>query len=57
MNILVQPQNQKRNSESCNYTCPVYNTGTEGLEKLIKKLVEQKHKHGKHRGKVCWYDN
>lgn len=57
MNILVQPQNQKKNSESCNYTCPVYNTGTEGLEKLIKKLVKKKHKSGKHRGKVCWYDN
>ena len=57
MNILVQPQNHRRDQKSCNYTCPVYNTGRKGLKKLIKKLVRKKYKNGKHRGRVCWYGN
>ena len=43
--------------DSCNYTCPVYNTGAEGLEELIKKLAKKIHKGENHRGKVCWYGN
>lgn len=57
MNILVQPMASQCSSDSCNYTCPVYNTGVEGLEKLIKNLVKKKHKGRKNKGKVCWYGN
>lgn len=57
MNILVQPTTKQNSSDSCNYTCPVYNTGAEGLEELMKKLLKKKHKHGKEKGKVCWYGN
>lgn len=57
MKILVQPATRKCSSDSCNYTCPVYNTGAEGLEKLIKKLAKKIHKGENHRGKVCWYGN
>lgn len=41
MKILVQPATRKCSSDSCNYTCPVYNTGAEGLEELIKKLAKR----------------
>ena len=41
MKILVQPATRKCSSDSCNYTCPVYNTGAEGLEELIKKLAKK----------------
>ena len=57
MNILVQPTAKQSSSDSCKYTCPVYNTGTEGLKKLMKKFVKKKHKHGKTKGRVCWYGN
>lgn len=57
MNILVQPAVKQCSSDSCNYTCPVYNTGAEGIEKLLKKLLKKKNKQNKHKGKVCWYGN
>lgn len=58
MQILVQPTHHKSSSKSCNYTCPVYNTGIVGWEKLME-LLKKKFKGGKSKdkGKICWYDN
>jgi len=57
MQILVQPAAKKCSSDSCNYTCPVFNMGFEGIETFIEKFVKKKHKGKKHKAKVCWYDN
>ncbi len=57
MQILVQPAAKKCSSDSCNYTCPVFNMGFEGIKTFIEKFVKKKHKGKKHKAKVCWYGN
>lgn len=54
MEILVHPQVSAKNS-SCNYTCPVYNTGVKGIKKMMRKL--NKKKKNQSAWKVCWYNN
>lgn len=57
MQVLVTPCIAAKSS-SCNYTCPVYNTGIKGFKKMLKKLKKKKKKKKKQSTwKVCWYDN
>lgn len=58
MQVLVTPCIAAKSSSSCNYTCPVYNTGIKGFKKMLKKLKKKKKKKKKQSTwKVCWYDN
>lgn len=56
--ILANPSITAKSSSSCNYTCPVYNTGIKGFKKMVKRLKKGKKRKKKHSAwKVCWYDN
>lgn len=57
MQVLVTPCIAAKSASSCNYTCPVYNTGVKGFKEIIKKLKKKKKKKKQSAWKVCWYDN